>query len=48
MFRLVAIILIALMGDWVFLGGKLAVRPIIQWVEAGADYVADLIFSLLG
>jgi hypothetical protein len=48
MFRLVAIILIALMGDWVFLGGRLAVRPLIQWVEAGADYVADLIFRFVG
>ena len=48
MFRLVVVILIVLMGDWVFLHGQLAVRPIIRWTEAGANYVADLIFSLLG
>lgn len=48
MFRLMVITLIALMGDWVFLGGKLAVRPIIHWTEAGASYIADLVFSFLG
>ena len=48
MFRLVVVILIVLMGDWVFLGGKLAVRPLIHWTEVGADYVADLIFRLVG
>jgi hypothetical protein len=48
MFRLVVVILIVLMGDWVFLHGDLIVRPIIHWTEAGANYVADLIFRLLG
>ncbi len=48
MFRLAVIILLVLMGDWIFLDGKLAVRPLIQWIEAGADYVADLAFSFFG
>lgn len=48
MFRLVVVILIVLMGDWVFLGGDLVVRPLIHWTEAGADYVADLVFSFVG
>ena len=48
MFRLAVIILIVLMGDWVFLDGKLAVRPLIHWTEAGLDYLADLVFSFLG
>lgn len=48
MFRLAVIILVALMGDWIFLDGRLAVRPLIGWTEAGLDYVADLVLRLVG
>ena len=45
MFRLIVAILAFLMFDWVFFDGEIVFRKMAAWVEAGAAYLADLVFS---
>lgn len=45
MFRLCVVLLCALMIDWIFLGGQLAVMPLAHQAEAGASFIAGLFFA---